>query len=94
MVTDREILRGIFKLLGSLSEKLTGQIPVLTLETESGAKVGVRASTIEIKWIKREDIEEEAERFASRIRSTTDNGGELSPTSNGTRKEPVQSPVL
>lgn len=51
-MTEREMILALFNLVGALAERLTGEIPILRVETETGGWVNVYPITgpSRIKW--------------------------------------------
>ncbi len=56
MLTDREVLNGLFGLVGALAEKLTGEVPVVTFETATGEKIACVADRSTVRWVKWSEV--------------------------------------
>ncbi len=48
---DREILRGIFNMLGVLIERMTGEIPVVRMRGEDGQLHPTYYNAYELDWV-------------------------------------------
>lgn len=52
-MNDKVIIRNqiaLFNLLGAMAEKITGQIPSASIESEDGSIIRVTPSTVSILW--------------------------------------------
>ena len=50
MFSDREVLIGLFDLIGAVAEKMTGERPIVRIESSDGQWINVRPNDSRVTW--------------------------------------------
>jgi hypothetical protein len=60
MLSEREILMGIFNLIGATARRMTGLTPIVTFVNAAGEEVLIHPAEYRVEWIKPDLVSESA----------------------------------